>query len=328
MDNSNFDGKGNSFAAELLPAKITFKGIDFTLAGADTQNVVKCRNQVIDLPQGDFDRLYLLVASTANDTKTTFMVDNKEYEVVVPAYSGFIGQWGHTGHTDGFLKSANVAYMGTHKHNMLLHKDLPYEFTYMFTTVIDLPKNAKQLILPDNSRIIVFAGTMIPDENNDVKPVVDLLKVNLASSEEALDYLSKKNLLFGKPIIEKSGEININEKAEFATDEDTNTKWCDTSISKPKFITVDLGKVETIRGWSVFHAGLEALDYISKEYSLQIKLNGNDKWKTVDAVSDNINIETDRLLQTVEKARYVRLNVTKPDQSEGVILRINDFQVY
>ena len=51
---ANFDGKGNSFAAELFPETIDFKGIRFELAGADEPNALKCRGQVIDLPQGNF----------------------------------------------------------------------------------------------------------------------------------------------------------------------------------------------------------------------------------------------------------------------------------
>ena len=91
---------------------------------------------------------------------------------------------------------------------------------------------------------------------------------------------------------------------------------------------VDLGKEEEIHGWSVFHAGLENLDYITKEYSLQVKQTNEEQWKTVDTVYDNTQGETDRLLNAPVKARFVRLNVTKPDQSEGEELRIYDFQVY
>lgn len=327
-NDANFDGKGNSFSAELWPETIDFNGVNFQLAGADVPNSVKCRNQVIDLPQGNYNRLYLLVASTLNDSKTTFTIDKTKYELVVPSYTGFIGQWGHTAHTQAYLKSADVAYVGTHKHSMLYKKDLPYEFIYMFAVALDLPKNAKQLILPDDSRIAVFAGSVILDENNIVIPAVDLLHVDLPDTENDVDAFARKNLLFGKSIIAKSGEVNEREKAECAIDEDMNTKWCDTSINKPKYITVDLGKEETIRGWSVFHGGLERLDYITKEYSLMVKSNENDEWKTVDSVYDNTSIETDRLLQKPVKARYVRLNITKPDQSEGSTARIYEFQVY
>lgn len=325
---SNFDGKGNSYAAELWPKQIDLNGVNFQLADADVPNMVRCRNQVIDLPKGNFNRLYLLVSSTINDAKVTFGIDQTKHERVVSSYTGFIGQWGYTGHTEAYLKSADIAFVGTHKHNMIYNKDLPYEQTYIFAISIDLPKDAKQLILPDDSRVAVFAGSLILDENNILSPAVDLLRVDLPTVDANGDTFSRKNLLFGKTIVEKSGEVNQKEKAEFVIDENTNTKWCDNSINKPKYIVVDLGKEEVIRGWSIFHAGLESLDYITKEYELMVKTEEAGEWKTVDRVSDNTNVETDRLLQETVKARYVRLNITKPDQSEGSIARIYDFQVY
>ncbi len=324
---ANFDGKGNSYSAELLPSEIIFKGINFNLAGGDELNGVKCKGDTIDLPQGNFDKLYLLAAATQQDTRIKFVIDGKKQEMIVPSYTGFIGQWGHTGHTDGYMKSADIAYVGTHKHNITTG-DVPYEFTYMFSLALNIPKYAKQLVLPNNPRIVVFAGTMAMDNNNCVVPATDLMKVDLQNKETSTETFVKTNLLWNKPVIEKSGEVNRREKAEFAIDDDINTKWCDISDTKPKYITVDLGKEESIRGWSVFHAGLESLDYITKEYSLQIKLNANDEWKTVDTVHDNTALETDRLLKEPQKARYIRLSITKPDQSEGNDARIYDFWAY
>ncbi len=325
---ANFDGKGNSYASEIFPEKVISKGVEFNLAAADEVNAVKCKGQEIDLAQGLYNSVYLLVASTGNDLKTNFSVDGEEFDIVIPSYTGFIGQWGHTGYTEEFIKPADVAYVGTHKHNLILNKDLPYEFTYMYSVKIELPKNAKKLVLPEHSNVIVFAATLVQDENNVLTPAVDLLEIGVPETLEIAESVSKKNLLEGKKLIDKSGEVNMRERAEFAFDLDLSTKWCDTSISKPKFISIDLGKEETIRGWSVYHAGIESLDYITKEYSLQVKQNINDEWKTLDTVYDNSNLETDRLLENPIKARYIRLNVTKPDQSEGSTLRIFDFQVY
>ena len=78
------------------------------------------------------------------------------------------------------------------------------------------------------------------------------------------------NLLECKPVIERTGQVNQSERAEAAIDGDIATKWCDISDAKPKYITVDLQKDTRIKGWSVMHAGLESLDYIAEEYSLQV----------------------------------------------------------
>ena len=76
------------------------------------------------------------------------------------------------------------------------------------------------------------------------------------------------------------------------------------------------------------HAALEALDYITKEYSLQVRRSPGEEWKTVDTVYDNTALETDRVLPQPVTARYVRLVVSKPDQSEGNTARIYEFEVY
>jgi alpha-mannosidase len=271
-----------------------------------------------------------LAASIANDTKVTFTVDKQQFNIVVPSYSGFIGQWGHTEHTEGFLKSADLAFIGTHRHSMSENRDLPYEFTYIFAFALDIPKGAKQLILPENQKIALFAATLVADENNAVTLASDLLRVSLSDIESAktAETLVKNNLLFGKPIIEKTGEVNSREKAEFATDEDLNTKWCDTSGNNPKYIVVDLGEERTLRGWSVFHAGLEDAEFVTRDFSLQTKLKASDEWLTADSVTDNKLLETDRQLPAEVKARYVRLNIIKGEQNYNNIARIYDFQVW
>lgn len=324
----NFDGKGNSYPAELLPAEIAFKGITFKLGEPDAANGLKCKAQTINLPAGNHNMLYLLAAATRHDTSATLLIDNKPTQVVIPAYGGFIGQWGHTGHTEGFLKPTDVAFVATHKHSILTNADVPYDFAYMFAVAVPLPAKAKTVTLPNDANIVVFAATAALDANNAITPAADILRVNLPAPAVGESAAAARNLLIGKKVVENTGFTNQRETPELAIDDDIETKWCDVSGNKPKYITVDLGKVEEIKGWKVFHAALESLDYITKEYALMVKTSENDAWKTVDAVSDNTAIETDRLLSAPVKARFVRLSITKPDQSEGNAARIYEFAVY
>lgn len=325
---ANFDGKGNSYAAELLPGTLAYRGVEFTLPDGTVENAVKCSNDTVSLPAGNYNRLYILAASTSRDMKCTFKVDGTDYPAVVPYYGGFVGQWGHTGHTEGFLKSAVVAYVGTHKHSIIKNADLPYEFTYMFCIGLDIPEGAQTLVLPDNPQVAVFAASVASDRNNLAVPASDLLRVSLPEPEAGEALGSMGNLLEGKPVIERTGQVNQSERAEAAIDGDIATKWCDISDAKPKYITVDLQKDTRIKGWSVMHAGLESLDYIAEEYSLQVRADGEADWKTVDTVYENTELETDRLLPEPVTARYVRLSLSKPDQSEGNTARVYEFVVY
>lgn len=324
----NFDGKGNAYAAELLPETLVFRGVEFKLNDPAVANGVKCRQDTVALPAGNYNKLYLLAAATRHDTKATFSVGGKEQDAVVPYYGGFIGQWGHTGHTEEFLKAADVAFVGTHKHSMVYNKDLAYDYAYMFCIELDIPEGAKSFVLPANQQIVVFAATAVAEQNNVVKPCSDLLSIGMEASSEGETVESYVNQCIGKPVIGRSGQVNRRETAEFAVDDNIDTKWCDISGAKPKFIEVDLQKETVVKGWSVLHAGMESLDYITKEYSLQVRNSADEEWKTVDTVYDNLELETERLLKEPVQARYVRLNVTKPDQSEGNTVRIYEFVVF
>lgn len=324
----NFDGKGHALAAEQLPDAIDFKGVHFLLSDPDSVNSVKCRGQEIQLPEGNFNKLYLLVASVNQDVMGEFTVGTKAQKKTVPYYAGFYGQWGHTNHTEGYVKDADVALVCTHRHDMAQNKDMHYEYGYMYAIALDVPEKAKTLTLPEDSRIIVFAATAVNDAVNVLTPATDLTCMNLPLAQVDENAAASKNYVADKPILEKSGEINHSERAELALDENTETKWCDVGSAKEKFIVVDLEKEQEIHGWRCFHAGLESLDYITKEYQLMVRNSLDEEWKTVDAVYDNTALETDRLLKEPVKARYVKLNVTKPDQSEGGTVRLYEFAVY
>jgi alpha-mannosidase len=305
-----------------------FKGIEFNLGDPTSENAVKCRQDTVALPVGNYDKVYLLAASTRHDTKCTFTVGDLAQEVVIPYYGGFIGQWGHTGHTEEYLKAADIAYVGTHKHNMVHNKDLPYDFTYMFAIPLDIPAGATSLVLPSDPQVTVFAATVVEDLNNVAVSCTDLLRVGLEPSVEGSAAEKYVNLCAGKPVIGRSGQVKKHEAAEFAVDDVIETKWCDVCETMPKFIEVDLQDEVEIKGWSVLHAGVESLNYITKEYSLQVRNSPDEQWKTVDTVYDNLELQTERLLKEPVKARFVRLDIAKPDQNEGIKARIYEFVVF
>jgi alpha-mannosidase len=182
----------------------------------------------------------------------------------------------------------------------------------MFRVGIDIPDGAKTVTLPDDPRIVVFAATVAGDLNA-ATPASDILKVALPAKGADEAGTARVNMIYERAVTERTGQVNRRESAEMALDEDTTTKWCDTSEARPKFIVVDMGAEKEIHGWYVMHAGLEVLDYITKEYSLQVRGGENEEWRTVDTVADNNALETDRTLSEPVKARYVRLLVTKPD---------------
>lgn len=321
----SFDGTGNSYAAELIPGIINWRGVEFKLAPADTINSVKCRGQEIAIPSG-CETIYLLAASTSDDIKCKIKVGATEKFIAVPAYNGFIGQWGHTNHTEGFVKNTEIAWIGTHTHNSKANEDVPYQFTYMFAIPVSVPKNATTMTFPNNPKIRIFAATAVYSDCNTVTPAIDLQRVGIPGKEAKEDENVSLNLAFNCEVIDKSGQIHEGEAAELALDEDPTTKWCDTSSNSEKYITVDLREEKTIRYWQVLHAGRESKSYITRDFCLQVKLNANDSWETVDSVSGNTENHTDRALAYPVKARYVRLLITKAEEGSNTV-RIYEFGV-
>ena len=90
-----FDGAGNAMPAEMLPATITYHGVEFKLGPAKTgvPNAVVAQGQTITLPAGHFNRIYVLAAAKDGDQIASFSVNAKKVEVTIQDWSGFIGQW-------------------------------------------------------------------------------------------------------------------------------------------------------------------------------------------------------------------------------------------
>ena len=353
---ANIDGKGYSYAAELLPSTIVASGIQFNLGDPVLENALFCAGDTIILPQdGQYDKIYFLAASVMGDNIATFIIDDKPTDFIIPYYSGFIGQWGHTDHTKGFLKPAEVAYTGTHRHLSTGNVDVPYEFTYMFKFGMDIPKNAKQLILPDEPKVMLFAVSLAANVNETVAPAVELVSAALTVEERIPYPNAHKNLLKKKTIIGKSTPDapatadNANRRQggggarggfgggvsrpESAIDGNINTMWIDMAESGAyPYIEIDMEKENTIKGWFVYQGARMGPNTnnstAAREYSLAVKKNLNDPWQTVDTVTDNKEQETDRLLTTPVTARYVRLTILKGAQEGQSGARIAEFEVY
>ena len=62
---AGFDGEGNALPAEMLPLEITFNEVHFKLpqAKSGVPNALMAKGQTINLPDGRFNRVYLLAAS-------------------------------------------------------------------------------------------------------------------------------------------------------------------------------------------------------------------------------------------------------------------------
>lgn len=333
---SDFEG-GNSYAMELMPKEgLYVDGIRFPMQDLDGQNGYACKGDTVALPAGKYNKVYFLAASTNTDQQTVvrFLVPAKksvvatgEQTMTVPCYTGFIGQWGHDGQTTGYMKDAQVAYVGTHRHSTT--EDEPYEFTYMFKFGVDVPKGATHIVMPSQENVVVFSMVAV-DEPAQVVVASEMFttmnRLNAEKSEE-LTAVSGNNLLKSAKVIGKSGEAASDENAELLIDGDTDTKWCDTKIA-PNWVTLDLGAEKTINAWRIVNAGKEGAGYITRCVELQGRNSLAEEWQSLDLLDGNKKNDVTRQIKPT-KARYIRLYVTGPTQKvEKDACRIYELEVY
>jgi alpha-mannosidase len=206
---TGFDKKGSALPAEMLPRELSFGGISFRLApsGDNKSNALVTRGQSINLGPG-VRRVYVLAASASDDQRATFKVGDQSVELMIPSWGGFVGQWDDrrwkqaevevpprqppagtppdiaallqrprtridpygqmVGLTPGFIKRSPIAWFASHHHNSNGTNEA-YAYSYLFAYAIDVPLNAKTLVLPNNENIRVLAITG-SNERTEVKP--------------------------------------------------------------------------------------------------------------------------------------------------------------
>ena len=186
FDSNRSDGSmadSLSLPAELIPAEIVSEDISFktgnTADGA--KNVVASNGQKITLPEGNYNKLYILAAAT-KDSQGKLKVGSQTVPFNVQEWTGFVGQ--HYGRIlaekntkvteilNAFTKRDNIAWYASHCHST--HANQAYQYSYLFKYEINVPKGAKSITLPKNPNIKIFAITVANNTNEDVTPLQPL----------------------------------------------------------------------------------------------------------------------------------------------------------
>ncbi|MCJ7450112.1 MAG: alpha-mannosidase [Bacteroidales bacterium] len=181
-----------SLPAELLPGELISEDIHFRIGPSEDRqnNVMACRGQKIDLPGGNYNKLYLL-ASASDDFQAIFNLDDKPIKLSIQAGTGYVGQFYNrifaidketvTSITSPFTKRDNIAWFASHRHIAYPSKNDAYQYCYICKYEIDLPTGTKSITFPANQNIKIFAATVAESVNDDVKmlqPLYDDFKDN------------------------------------------------------------------------------------------------------------------------------------------------------
>ena len=174
----NIDGEEHTYAYELLPETLLSEGTPFKFGKFGWNNVILCDSNVIILPPEtkNYKTLYLLVASASKEgSEAPFMVNEQTLFYDIPYYSGFYGQW-HTAEKPAYQHEANVAYVGTHRHDRTIGNE-SYIFTYMYKIAIPITPETTQIVLPKDKKVIVFSATLSDEVSGKVTPANPFYKL-------------------------------------------------------------------------------------------------------------------------------------------------------
>ena len=184
-DTNRDDGDFMSLPAELVPETIVSEDVKFVMGSKEDEqnNAVTCRGQEIKLPEGTYNKLYILTAAS-NDVKADFTIGGKVEKLSIQGFTGFVGQfYNRLMSRDNlsvdvmekpFSSTDNIAWFANHTHSGYPSKNEAYQYCYLYKFEINVPVGAKSLILPNNDRIKVLAVTAVSTDAETVKPLQKL----------------------------------------------------------------------------------------------------------------------------------------------------------
>lgn len=194
FDDNRTDGSFKddyTLPAELVPGEIVSDNIHFKMGDKtdEKMNAVTCNQQQINLPEGNYNKLYLLAAAD-EDTQGEFLIDGKPNKLSIQSFTGFVGQfynrhftndekWGVTSIDNPLAKRDNIAWFATHTHYGYPSENVAYKYSYLYKYEINLPANAKTITLPNNDKIKILAITVAGSNNDDItemQPLYDDFK--------------------------------------------------------------------------------------------------------------------------------------------------------
>jgi len=162
---AGLDGRGRSIPAELWPPALELGAVRFTLGPGGGPNVLRCSGQRWRLDDCAGASLHLLLAATGGDRRAVFKVAGQRIELEVQDWAEPIGQWQRrrwSRRLPGFVKRAEVAWVGTHRHRR--GADEVYEACYLFRHVLPAPlAGPAEVVLPDDARVCLFAACLVWD---------------------------------------------------------------------------------------------------------------------------------------------------------------------
>jgi len=192
---------------ERINKIITANGKTF-LINKDGCNALITNGQELDVSD-HMEKLVLLCASLDGDRTAEFKVDNKAVNVNINSCFENFAAWDlyDFGET-AYIKSGKIGYEATHSHKD--GKDETARAMYFYIVEIDV-KNAKQVILPDDDKIVIISASKMIGENTSLATRIYDEVENKRPFTFSLDFKEKLQYIWNKCV------WNLHDRDNFIT---------------------------------------------------------------------------------------------------------------
>ena len=175
FDENRQDGNfanDQSLPAELLPDKIESEDINFEIKHKTDgeNNAVSCNGQSINLPEGNYTKLYMLAAAN-EDVDVNFNIDGKVHSLKIQKWDGFVGQFYNRilsrdmnsviEMKEPFVKTDAIAWFASHCHNAYPMRNEAYRYCYLYKYEIDIPNGSKTITFPKAESVKILAMSVV-----------------------------------------------------------------------------------------------------------------------------------------------------------------------
>ena len=169
--------------SSVTNAQLNYSPQKYNIEKDKVLNTVIANGQTIDIPEGNFSKIYFLAAGK-EDTQGEFTIDGKKVNLSIQSWTGYIGQFYNRklnvydrslmSIDNAYVKPDNIAWFASHRHNAYPSANEAYQYSYMFKYEIKLPAGAKKIVLPVNDKIMIFAVALLKDEVEDINMATSL----------------------------------------------------------------------------------------------------------------------------------------------------------
>ena len=320
-----------AYPAELIPDTLVADGIGFVMGPRTNgeKNVLRLSSaHTIALNrQPDENKLYLLLASPSEaGAKVSVTMGEEEVTLDVPYYSGRAAEPPScTTLTENYRKQ-NIVFTSSHAHNVSDKTNQMMQMLYIYKYGVVLPEGVDEVILNSSDhKTFLFAATTAACQSDDIVPFAPLTtEIETAGKGQRMtdDRLVPKS-------VTASHQINTNEAARYANDQDPTTKWCvGSNQSHTPYLQYILKDTAVVERWMVLGAARESGGYVAKAFKLQY-LAEDGTWVDADVVEGNQMNKVVRTLNQPITTTRVRLQMIHGEQGDDAYTtRIYEFAVY